>query len=191
MFVAVRTRRPAAGRLCRMVRLQSPAPRANPSDTAWKRVTSSLPAPPRQEDRDDLLWQELTAHFNWYDRAATWNRLAYLVLKLAALVTAAAVTVLAAVSAPPVLTASLAGLVVVMEGALQLFQCHRNWLSYRATAETLRHHAFLYVADVAPYGDPTTRRDLLAAFLKDLTATENNQWVAAMRQGDASATRSQ
>jgi hypothetical protein len=173
-----------------MVDHQIPTPNAKPSGGEdWKRLTNSLPAPPRPEDRDDLLWQELTAHFRWYDKAATRSRLAYQVLKMAALIAGAAVTVLAAVSAPPVLTASLAGLVVVMEGAQQLYQCHRNWLTYRATAETLRHHAFLYVADVMPYDDPATRRDLLAAFIKDLTANENNQWAAAMRQSDGSATR--
>lgn len=166
--------------------VHQPTSSAKPEDSeAWKRLTGSLPAPPRPQDRDDLLWQELTAHFRWYDKAATRNRLGYQVLKLAALVAGAAVTVLAAVSAPPALTASLAGLIVVMEGIQQLMQLHRNWLSYRASAETLRHHAFLYVADVKPYDDPATRRDLLASFLKDLTATENGQWVDAMSQSDA------
>lgn len=157
---------------------------------ARERGTKQLPAPPRAEDRNDLVWQQLTAQFQWYDKAATRNRLAYLVLKVAALVAGAAVTVMAASSAPAVLTASLAGLIVVMEGIHQLFQCHRNWLSYRATAETLRHHAFLYVADVVPYDDAARRRELLASFLRDLTASENTQWAAAMTRSEP-AVRSQ
>jgi hypothetical protein len=51
----------------------------------WKRLAGSLPAPPRAEDQDDLLWQELTVQFSWYDKAATRNRLAYQILKVTAL----------------------------------------------------------------------------------------------------------
>lgn len=171
-----------------MVNQPTPAPVATAADSeAWKRLTDSLPEPPRPEDRDDLLWQELTAHFKWYSKAATRTRVGYQSLKMTALVAGAIVTVLAAASAPPILTASLAGLVVVTEGTQQLFQLHRNWLSYRSTAETLRHHAFLYVADVMPYDDPATRRDLLAALLKDVTASESVRWADAMKRSDAGA----
>lgn len=32
-----------------------------------------------------------------------------------------------------------------------MFQFHPNWPSYRSTAKALRHHAFLYVADIVSY----------------------------------------
>jgi hypothetical protein len=157
--------------------------------TDWKRMSGRLPEPPRDEDRDDLLWQELTAQFGWYDKAATRSRLAYQILKLAALAAGAAVTVLAALSAPAALTASLAGGIVVLEGAQQMFQFHPNWISYRGTAETLRHHAFLYVADVSPFDDPATRRDRLAASLQEATARESATWADTMRKaGSVSVT---
>jgi hypothetical protein len=146
----------------------------------WKRMGGALPEPSRHEDREDLLWQEMTAGFTWYDGAATRSRLAYQILKMTALAAGAAVTVLAALSAPPALTASLAGAIVVIEGAQQMFQFHPNWISYRATAEALRQEAFLYAADVAPFNDPATRRDRLAAFLKDVTMRENAKWTLTM-----------
>jgi hypothetical protein len=148
----------------------------------WKRMSGRLPQPPRDQDRDDLLWQELTAQFGWYDKAATRNRLAYQSLKLTAMVAGAAVTVLAALSAPAGLTASLAGVIVVLEGAQQMFQFHPNWITYRGTAETLRHHAFRYVAEVTPFDDPVTRRDRLAAALQDATARESVTWSDTMRK---------
>jgi hypothetical protein len=148
----------------------------------WKRLTDSLPIPKRAEDRDDILWQEFAAVFVWYDKAATRNRIAYQVLKLAALTAGAAVTVLAAISAPAAVTATVAGIIVVMEGAQQMFQFHPNWLSYRGTAETLRQHAFLYVADIVPYADADARRDRLAEVLKDVTSRENTNWSHTMQQ---------
>lgn len=146
----------------------------------WTRLTGTLPTPPREEDRGDLLWQELTAHFAWYSRAATRSRRAYQILKMATLAGGAAVTVLAAIAATAVLTASLAGAVVVMEGAQQLFQFHANWISYRAAAESLRQQAFLYAADVTPFDDPATRRALLAAFLTEVTSHEKAAWAHTM-----------
>lgn len=148
----------------------------------WKRLGGALPTPPRIEDRDDLLWQELAAQFGWYNRAATRSRLAYQILKTAALISGAAVTLLAAISAPAAVTASVAALIVVMEGAQQLFQFHSNWLSYRGSAETLRQHAFMYVADITPYDDEAARRTQLAMVLKDVTTSENAGWSQAMRQ---------
>lgn len=151
----------------------------------WKRLTGTLPEPARAADRDDLVWQEMAAVFAWYDKAATRSRLLYQGLKLTALAAGAAVTVLAAISAPAALTAGLAGLVVVVEGAQQLFQFHPNWISYRSTAEALRQQAFLYSADVSPFDDPTTRRELLAVCLRDLTMRENAAWTSTMRQAQA------
>jgi hypothetical protein len=101
---------------------------------------------------------------------------------VATLVLAAAVTVLAATGAPAPLSASLAAAIVVIEGAQQLFQWHRNWISYRASAETLRTHAFAYAARIAPY-DGEDRAGRLAAKLTELTERENVDWADAMKSG--------
>jgi hypothetical protein len=146
-----------------------------------RRPTGGLPVPVDPADRGDLLWQELNAQFRWYDRAATRSRYGYQGLRLVTLVVGAAVTVLAAVGAAPVLTASLAAVVVVAEGAQQLFQFHANWIGYRATAERLRQHGLLYAAGAAPYAGPG-RRDALAEVVRDATSKENALWATAMRQ---------
>lgn len=147
----------------------------------WQQLTSSLPAPEDPAERHDLLWQELVAQFRWYDRAANRTRIGYHTLRLISLVVGATVTVLAAADAPPVVTAGFAATIVVAEGAQQLLQLHRNWISYRATAETLRRHAFLYAAKVAPYHDDG-RREALAAFMHGITAQENTAWAETTRQ---------
>lgn len=152
-----------------------------PDAVAWQSLKGRLPEPRSEDERADLLWQELVAVFGWYDSAATRSRLLYQGLKLTAITLGAVVTVLAATGAPAALTASLAGGVVVLEGAQQMFQFHPNWISYRATAETLRHQAFRYVAEVSPFDDPTTRRARLAACLQDATNRESATWTDTMR----------
>ena len=108
--------------------------------------------------------------------------MAYLGLRLVVLVVAAAVTVLAAVGAVPAVTASLAAVVVVAEGAQQLFQLHTRWISYRTAAESLRREAFRYVAGLPPYSDPTMRRTRLADVVQEITAAEHSVWLHAARQ---------
>jgi hypothetical protein len=140
---------------------------------------SGLPAPP---DADDVVWRELDREFRRYDAAAVRHRIAYLAMRLVALGVGAAVTVLAAIDAGPALTASLAAVVVVAEGAQQLFQLHTRWISYRTAAETLRREAFLYVAELPPYAEPALRRARLASVLQDVTSRENTAWLETMRQ---------
>jgi hypothetical protein len=158
--------------------------RHRPSD--WRDLTDSLPRPGDEAEGRDLLWQEFEAHFRWYDRSATRTRYGYQGLKILALAAGAAVTVLAATGAPAALTASLAAVGVVAEGVQQVFQFHMNWVSYRSTAEVLRQHGFAFAAGVAPYDDPSTRRQLLSTVLRDVTTKETADWSTVMRDAGPS-----
>jgi uncharacterized protein DUF4231 len=155
-------------------------------DSAWQLLGNRLPQPADPAESTDVLWQELAAHFQWYGRAATRTRLSYQVIKVAVLVLGAAVTVLAATRASSSLTAALAASVVVLEGIQQLFQFQSNWISYRGTTEAIRQQAFLYVAQVGPYADKQMRRQKLAEFMTEITATENAGWASAMRRAPSS-----
>lgn len=159
-----------------------PAPQPRRSD-AWKRLGNSLPGGERLES--DLVWQELDAFFSWYSRAAGRNRIAYQLLTMVSLVLAAAVTVLAASSAPAVLTACVGAAIVVAEGTQQLFKFHTNWLRYRVVTETLREHALLYAARLAPYDDGTTAQATLGGLLRSVIEDERAQWSVQMKPPDA------
>ena len=156
-------------------------------ENAWQRLGSELPPAPSAAEQQDVLWQEYQATFRWYDRAASRTRHAYAILKVISLAVAATVPVLAAIGAEAALTASLAAVVVLIEGVVQLFQLQNNWISYRATAEALRQHGFSYAAQVDPYNDPQTRRGQLAEFLRDATTKENTAWSSSMRQTGSGA----
>jgi hypothetical protein len=146
---------------------------------------AGLPRPLDDPEAHDLLWQEFEAQFSWYDRAATRNRASYQSLKVLAIVCGSVVTVLAAVGASPAITASLAASVVVVEGVQQVFQFHANWISYRAAAESLRQHAFLYAAGFDPYDNAGTRRQLLATAMRDVASRETSGWSSHMLQSTA------
>lgn len=148
-------------------------------DAEWEDLTDSLPRPTDPVAADDLLWREFSTQFRWYDRAASRSRRTYRILEYLALVAGAAVTVLAALSAPAPLTAAVGAMVVVVEGIQKIGQFHANWINYRGTAETMRQHGFAYAAAVAPYNDPDTRRETLLQALREAVAKETASWVGA------------
>jgi hypothetical protein len=149
-------------------------------EAAWTALKGALPTPASPGHETKLVEQQFTAQFRWYDRQATRTRLAYQVLRVAALAIGAVVTVLAASSAPAALTASLAATVVILEGVQQLFQLQKNWISYRSSAEGMRRHWFFYSARLFPYDVDATRTGLLANAMQDVAATENSGWGTTM-----------
>ena len=114
-------------------------------DTHEQPPTSS--AAPR-----DPTWTRLEDELAWYSRKSQASQRIFKRTKLAQLIIGAAVPVVALVDLQPIVTASLAAVVVVLEGAQQLYQWQANWILYRSTAEALKHERFLYLAEAGPYG---------------------------------------
>src|SRR6266498_2545963 len=85
----------------------------------------------------------------------TWDRLEdqlrYKWLKLLELAVAAALPVVAGIHSPVWVTGGLASVIVVLEGAQHLYQFQEHWITYRSTAEALKHERYLYLAKAGPY----------------------------------------
>jgi lipopolysaccharide export LptBFGC system permease protein LptF len=91
----------------------------------------------------DPTLERLEDQIKWYDRKSTLHRKYFNVLKVVAMVAAAAIPFMAAMPRGELLSriipAALGALVVVIEGVQQLFQFQTNWLLYRSTCESLKH----------------------------------------------------
>lgn len=132
-------------------------------------------------------WERLEDQLGWYDRKSVNAQYAYKRVKLAQLIVGAIVPVIAALQAHPAVTAALAALVVVAEGAQQLYQWQTNWVLYRATAEALKHERYLYLAEAGPYS-VTNRNQILAERLEGLVSQEHAKWSEGRHQtADSSA----
>jgi hypothetical protein len=126
---------------------------------------------------EDPTWQRLEEAIDWYDRRAGENQRLYKWLKLLELAVAAAVPVVAGVGSPVWVTGGLAAVVVVLEGAQHLYQFQEHWITYRTTAESLRHEHYLYLAKAGPYGGED-RHSKLATRTEALISQEHAGWVA-------------
>lgn len=154
-----------------------------PCDRRGDHVNDTLQ--PRQDGQGDPTWDRLEDQLGWYDRKSVAAQQAYKRVKLIQLVVGAAVPVVAALQVPAAVTAILAALVVVAEGAQQLYQWQTNWVQYRSTAEALKHEKYLYLAGAGPYSAEDRQR-VLAERLEGLVSQEHAKWTEA-RQHDEHA----
>lgn len=133
----------------------------------------------------DATWERLEDQLAWYGRKSGHAQRAYKQVKLGQLIVGAIVPVVAALQVPPAVTASLAAVVVVAEGAQQLYQWQTNWVLYRVTAEALKHEKYLYLAEAGPYS-VSDRGRVLAERLEGLVSQEHAKWAEGRHQETAS-----
>ena len=130
-------------------------------------------------------WDRLNDQLAWYERRGRQNKLWYLGLKVAQIVVAASIPVVAAAGASAAVAGGLGALVVVLEGLQQLFQFQQSWVGYRGTAEALARERSLYLASVGPY-EPSGRREAtLAERVEQILAQERDSWTELQRQTTA------
>ncbi len=135
-----------------------------------------------QPEPDDAARRAATAKrldflIEWYRRHAEQERLAYRVLKVLSIGTAAAVSVSAAASSPPVVTATLGAIIVVFEGVQSVFHLHADSVSFAQTKELLIREKALFDARAGSYARSANPDRLLAVQVERIAAAELSAWV--------------
>ncbi|HYJ22372.1 MAG TPA: DUF4231 domain-containing protein, partial [Solirubrobacterales bacterium] len=114
----------------------------------------------------------------WYDRKSQFNQRRFKGFKICQIITAAAMPVAAAASAPVWLVGGGGAVIVVLEGLQQLQQYQQNWITFRATCERLKHEKFLHLAHAGPYREAPDPDALLAERVEGLVSQEHAAWVS-------------
>lgn len=126
--------------------------------------------------------QRLEDQIAWYDGKSRHNQRWFKRLKIAQIVTAAAIPVAAAAHVPGAWLGAAGALIVVLEGLQQLQQYQQNWTTYRATCERLKHERHLYAATAGPYAAAARPAALLAERVEGLVSQEHAAWVSQQRE---------
>ena len=134
-------------------------------------------------EAEDPTSDRLEDQIRWYSRKSRENQRLYKWLKLLEIAVAASLPVVAAVHSPVWVTGGLAAVVVVLEGAQHLYQFQERWITYRSTAEGLKHERYLYLAQAGPYAGDDRHRQL-AERLEGLISQEHARWTASHRSTD-------
>ena len=143
------------------------------------RPIEAVPSPAAE----DPTWERLEDQIGWYDRKSGDNQRRYKWLKLLELAVAAALPVVAGIHSPVWVTGGLASVIVVLEGGQHLYQFQEHWITYRSTAEALKHERYLYLAKAGPYVGED-RHSQLAERLEGLISQEHAKWTASHRSSD-------
>jgi hypothetical protein len=128
-------------------------------------------------DTQDPTLARLDDQLDWYDRKSAFSKRWYIRLRLAALVSAAAVPITSTFGHSAV-TSVLGVVIVIVEGVQQLNDFHENWMRYRSTAESLKHEKYLHAALAGPYHASDDPKRLLAERVEELVSTEHSRWVS-------------
>jgi hypothetical protein len=137
-------------------------------------------APPAGEPNPTL--QRLEDQIAWYDRKSSECQRRFKVLKAIVIAAAASIPVVAAFDVPVYVAGILGAVVVVTEGLVQVNQYHQNWITYRSTAESLKHEKYLFLARADIYSGRKKPLRLLAERIEGLISQEHARWVSSRRQ---------
>ncbi len=128
--------------------------------------------------------ERLDTQIAWYDAKSRQCQLRFKGLKAIVISSAAAIPVVAAFDVKVYVAGILGAVVVVTEGLLQAYQYHQNWITYRSTAEALKHEKYLYLARADVYAGSKNPLRLLAERIEGLISQEHARWISSRRHLD-------
>ncbi len=107
-------------------------------------------------NEEEYLKNRLDNQIDWYDKKSGWHQGWHKKLRFLEILAAASIPFLTGYitdSSPDmkIVVGTLGILIAVVSGAVALFKFQEHWLQYRTTAESLKHHKYLYLTNTAPY----------------------------------------
>jgi hypothetical protein len=135
-----------------------------------------------------LAWERLSEQLDWYESKSAHHKRWFQWLKVAQIIIAALIPVVAAAGASAAVAGALGAVIVILEGLQQLFQFQQNWITYRGTAEALKHEKYLYLGGAGDYAREERRDALLAERVEGLVSQEHAAWASTVRDRTAQGT---
>lgn len=132
----------------------------------------------------------LESQIRWYSRSSARNQACYKCLQTGAIVFSSAIPLLVGlwgdVFAGQLAVGVLSSLVAMITGINTLNKFQENWIAYRTTAESLRHHKLLFLTRTAPYSGGDAFH-LLVTHVEALISRENSDWERLMISAETGA----
>jgi Protein of unknown function (DUF4231) len=135
---------------------------------------------------EEVTLLRLQDQLDWYSAKSSLNKSRFQSLKMLTIISAALIPVLVTSHLPysAQVSAGLGVLIAIVEGLQQLKQYHGNWISFRATAEALKHEQFLYLAKAGPYISADHPQAMLAERVESLITQEEGKWITTQNLPD-------
>jgi hypothetical protein len=128
----------------------------------------------------------LKDQINWYDKKSIANHRCYMYFKIIQIVLAVLIpfSIILPIEIYKYIV-SLSGVAIaILEGLQHLFQYSTLWISYRSTAERLKHEYFLFIVNAGPYKDLSKEFKFicLAERTEEQVSTEHANWFNEIKK---------
>ena len=135
----------------------------------------------------DVVNDRLEDQIKWYDTESARSKRMFKRLKTATPAISVSIPLNAAFATRypaimGVITGVMGASIALLEGLQQLNQYHQNWITFRSTAEALKHEKFLFLSMAGPYAAANNSTAVLAERVESLVSQENAKWTAAQEQ---------
>lgn len=134
-------------------------------------------------------FERLEDQLSWYDTKSMENQKWYKRLKVAEIIAAAIIPFVSGFNGFGILTGILGVLIVIFIGIQSLNQYHDNWISYRSTAEQLKHEKYLWLSKAGHYKDAKDPEVVLAERVEFLISKEHAKWEATREKTEKEQTK--
>ena len=131
-------------------------------------------------------WLRLEDQLGWYDRESVRCQRRYKWLKLLQVVLAVGIPIASHLE-PDVAkwaTSAAGALIAILEAIQHMNQYSTLWITYRSTAERLKHEKFLFLSVAGPYKNLAEAERLiaLAERVEEHVSTEHANWINEVKR---------
>lgn len=140
---------------------------------------------PPEWAENNPAWLRLEDQLTWYDHKSGCAQRWYKWLKLFQVVLAISIPLVIQIDHGGKWIASIAGgLIAIIEAVQHMNQYSTLWITYRSTAERLKHEKFLFLSAAGPYRSLTEAERLivLAERVEEHVSTEHANWFNESRR---------
>lgn len=130
-------------------------------------------------------WLRLEDQLTWYDQKSGRAQRWYKCLKFIQVALAISIPIVSQIENAGKWFASVAGgLIAVIEAVQHMNQYATLWITYRSTAERLKHEKFLFLSAAGPYRGflDSERLLVLAERIEEHVSTEHANWFSEGRR---------
>ena len=136
---------------------------------------------------DHPAWLRLEDQIRWYDGKSRHNQSRYKTFKLLQVVLAVLIPVMSLLPAcyAKWATAISGTAIALLEALQQMNQYSALWITYRSTAERLKHEKYLFLSAAGPYRGLSEPERLiqLAERVEEHVSTEHANWFNETKRG--------
>lgn len=134
--------------------------------------------------KNNVTLQRLDDQIKWYSNKSGQNQFWFKFFKIIELIIAVLIPFLSSFEIPRIIYGLMGVLIAILEGIQQLFQFNHNWITYRSTAENLKHEKYLWLAKAGPYLNIKNAKEVLADRIESLISQEHSKWITTYKQSD-------